>query len=72
MRSIEVDEYAATFSLHTKELEGSGTDVMLLINQKNETIDLEEMLYQAVHIDDPFVMKCKDCSQKVIEEDDEE
>jgi len=58
--------------LLTKELEESSDDVIFLIDQKNETIDLEEMLYQAVHIDDPFVMKCKDCSKNIIEADEEE
>jgi len=72
LRSIDVDEYIATFSWNPKELEESCNEVMFLINQKNETIDLEDMLYQAVHIDDPFIMKCKNCSKKIIEENVEE
>lgn len=60
-RPIHVDEYAAKFTLHPKELEDSSDEVLFLIDPKSETINIEDMLYQAVLLQEPFVKRCPSC-----------
>jgi uncharacterized metal-binding protein YceD (DUF177 family) len=61
VRPIEVEEYVAKFALDPKELEESDEEVLFLIDAKTGTIDVEEMLYQAVKLNDPFVVRCEEC-----------
>jgi uncharacterized metal-binding protein YceD (DUF177 family) len=58
LRNVHVENYVAKFTLDTQELADSSDEVLFLIDPKNETIDVEEMLYQAVLLQDPFVKRC--------------
>jgi uncharacterized metal-binding protein YceD (DUF177 family) len=64
IRPIYVEEYVAKFALDVKELEESDEEVLFLIDAKKGTINVEEMLYQAVKLQEPFVMKCEECEKK--------
>ena len=61
MRPISIEEYSAKFTFNTKEREESEEEVIFPIDKKSDTIDLEEMLYQAVKLEDPFVIECEEC-----------
>ena len=61
LRLIHVDTYSAKFTLRVQELEESLDEVLFLIDPKNETINVEEMLYQAVLLQEPFVKRCPKC-----------
>ncbi|GHW02320.1 hypothetical protein AGMMS50249_1060 [candidate division SR1 bacterium] len=62
-RLVKIPEYIAKYTLDKTEFEESTEDVVFMIDSKNETIDVEELLYQASHLDDPFVIKCPDCEK---------
>jgi uncharacterized metal-binding protein YceD (DUF177 family) len=61
LRPVFVDVYQAKFVLHMKELEESWEEVVFPIDNKSDTIDIEEMLYQAVKLQEPFVIMCPEC-----------
>ncbi|MDR2415211.1 MAG: hypothetical protein LBD75_00950 [Candidatus Peribacteria bacterium] len=61
IHSLHIDRYEAKFTLDPKELEESDEEVLFLIEGKNATINIEEMLYQAVMIQKPFVIRCEKC-----------
>ncbi|MDR0369081.1 MAG: hypothetical protein LBH96_00665 [Candidatus Peribacteria bacterium] len=74
LRPLHIEEYPAKFTLNPKELEDSSDEVLFLIHPKNETINIEEMLYQAVLLQEPFVKRCPSCEESFSkkERDDEE
>jgi uncharacterized metal-binding protein YceD (DUF177 family) len=43
-----------------------------LINDKDNSIDIEEMITQALLLNDPFVKRCPKCEKKIAETEDEE
>jgi uncharacterized metal-binding protein YceD (DUF177 family) len=61
IRSLHVEEYVAKFVLDPKELEESDEEVIFLIDKKGDTINVEEMLYQAIALQTPFVVRCEAC-----------
>jgi len=61
LRPLHVDQYQAKCTLNPKELEESTDEVLFLIDPKKETIDVEDMLYQAVLLQEPFVKRCPAC-----------
>jgi uncharacterized metal-binding protein YceD (DUF177 family) len=72
IRTITVDSYVAKFTLDCKEEENSDEEVLFPIDKKNDTIDVEEMLYQAVMFREPFVVSCEMCEKKEAEDNLEE
>lgn len=74
MREIRVPEYVAKYTLDKKEFEESEEDVLFLIDEKNQTIDVEELLYQVTISEDPFVLKCPECQEATayLEDDEDE
>ena len=42
------------------------------INSRDESIDIEEMLVQAIKLNEPIVYHCPVCAQKIAELPDEE
>lgn len=75
IRDINIPEYAARFveegSL-SKEEEESADEAILIINPKDETIDVTDMIVQAIVLNDPFVKRCDTCEKKLANMDDEE
>ena len=72
MREIRVPEYVAKYTLDKKEFEESEEDVLFLIDEKNQTIDVEELLYQVTISEDPFVLKCPECQEATADLEDDE
>lgn len=75
IREVTIPEYTvrfvATGSL-TKEEEESSEEAILYINEKDDTIDISDMVYQAVMLDDPFVKRCPACEKRLEAEEDDE
>ncbi|HCB51511.1 TPA: hypothetical protein DEP21_02960 [Patescibacteria group bacterium] len=74
-RAVEVENYTARFIIgeSNRKLEQENTDEeIFLIDSKNETIDVEDMLVQAVVLSEPIAKHCPDCAKKVSEMPDEE
>ena len=69
LRSVHVDVYSAKFTLRAQELDESTDEVLFLIDVKNETIDVEELLYQAIMLQEPFVKRCASCEKNLIEQE---
>lgn len=63
LRIIQVPEYAAKYTLDQEEFQESEEEVLLMIDAKNETIDLQELFYQVSHVEDPFVLRCPECER---------
>jgi uncharacterized metal-binding protein YceD (DUF177 family) len=70
VRPLHIQEYTAKFTLDVDEEQDSAEEVLLPIDRKNATITIEEMLYQAVKLQDPFVMRCAAC--ETVDNDEEE
>lgn len=70
-RKIYVPTYYAKY---VTELDPEGQDQedeILLIDTKNETINLEEVLYHAIKLEEPFVLRCENCESYLPQEEDE-
>jgi len=73
-REINIEEYAAKYTLNKEDFDESDEEVVLMIDPKKETIDLSEMLYQAIMFQTPFVLKCPECAmiENAIDEEEED
>jgi uncharacterized metal-binding protein YceD (DUF177 family) len=66
-RTVEIPQYTARFVINEeiKNLEQNQTDEeIFLINPKDESIDIEDMVVQAIRLQDPFVVRCSACQKK--------
>ena len=71
VRSLEIQDYVAKYVTEIDpEIQDAEQDV-LLIDMKNGVIDLEEMLYHAIQLEEPFVKRCSACECLPIIEDEE-
>lgn len=74
-REINIPEYTARFVVKgslTKEEEESAEEAILFINENDDTIDIADMVYQGILLNEPFVKRCKACEKKVADAEDEE
>ncbi|MEI6119118.1 MAG: YceD family protein [bacterium] len=76
MRSVDVPSYTARFVFEdeiTKKKESVETEeVVLYIDPKAETINIEDMVVQAILLNDPFVKRCDACTKRLETIDDED
>jgi len=77
VREIMVPEYSARFVTQwslSKDEEEASEEAILFINDKDDTIDISDMIYQAILLQDPFVKRCKACEARLskINDEDEE
>ena len=71
IRELEIENYVAKFVTEIEsEFQDKEQDV-LLIDMKNGVIDLEEMLYHAIQLEEPFVKRCSVCERLPVVEDEE-
>jgi uncharacterized metal-binding protein YceD (DUF177 family) len=76
-REVIVPEYGARFVIgeEMKKLEEETTDEeIFLIDARNETIDIEDMLIQAIRLQDPIILRCENCqkhAEKLPDDEDE-
>lgn len=56
-----------------KNEEQENTDEeIFLINARSESIDIQDMVVQAIKLQDPFIKRCTKCEKKLAEQDDDE
>jgi uncharacterized metal-binding protein YceD (DUF177 family) len=60
--------------LNKDEINYANDEVLFFIDEKTATINIEELIYQAIELETPFVLYCPDCAKKhenLLEEDEE-
>jgi uncharacterized metal-binding protein YceD (DUF177 family) len=63
-RKIEIQNYSSRFTLNKEEINYANDEVLFFIDEKTSTINIEEMIYQAIELETPFVLYCPDCAKK--------
>ena len=63
-RKIEIQWYSSRFTLNKDEINYANDEVLFFIDEKTVTINIEEMIYQAIELETPFVLYCPDCAKK--------
>lgn len=74
-RSIEIPSYTARFVFEDelkKKEEPESEEVIQFIDPKAETINIEDMVVQAILLADPFVKRCDTCTKRLENTNDEE
>lgn len=70
-RNIMIEGYIAKY-VTTLDPEGKDTEEdIMLIDIRNGVIDLEEMFYHAIQLQEPFIVHCPDCESLPMEEDED-
>jgi len=68
-RSVNIPSYVARFVFEdeiTKKKETSETEeVVMYIDPKVETINIEDMVVQSILLNDPFVKRCEPCTKRL-------
>ena len=63
-RKIEIQDYSSRFTLNKEEINYANDEVLFFIDEKTATINIEEMIYQAIELEKPIVLYCPDCAKK--------
>ena len=63
-RKIEIHWYSGRFTLNKEEINYANDEVLFFIDEKTATINIEEMIYQAIELERPIVLYCPDCAKK--------
>lgn len=74
-RIIEVPEYISRFVINEKikqEEQETSEEEIFVINDRDETIDVEPMIVQAIKLQDPFVNYCPKCEKELEKISDED
>ena len=75
MRSVDIPLYTARFVFEDevkKKEAPESEEVLFFIDSKSETINIEDMVVQAILLNDPFVKRCDDCTNRLASIDDDE
>lgn len=75
IRNVEIPLYISRFVLENKiseEEKIACEDPILIIDSKDETINIEDMILQAILLNDPFVKRCDFCSKRLENVDDDD
>lgn len=75
VREVAIDHYWAKFILgeENQKLEQEHSEEEVFpINPRDEGIDIEDMIVQAIRLDEPIVNHCAICAKKIAELPDEE
>ena len=62
-RKIEIHWYSSRFTLNKDEINYANDEVLFFIDEKTATINIEELIYQAIELETPFVLYCPDCAK---------
>ena len=62
-RKIEIQDYSSRFTLNKEEINYANDEVLFFIDEKTATINIEEMIYQAVELERPVVLYCPECAK---------
>ena len=74
-RDVAIPSYVARFVLSgdvTEKEKNESEEAILLIDPKSETINIEDMVVQAILLNEPFVKRCDACTKRLDKEDDED
>ena len=74
IRKININWYSSRFTINKDEINYANDEVLFFIDEKTATINVEEMIYQAIELETPVVLYCTDCAKKhenFTEEDEE-
>ncbi len=74
-RTVDVPEYVSRFVIseeRKKEEQDTTDEEIFVINARDESIDLEPMIVQAIRLQDPFVKHCSVCEKEATNDNDEE
>jgi uncharacterized metal-binding protein YceD (DUF177 family) len=74
-REITIPEYTARFVLEdsiTQEEKDAAEEAILFIDPSGETIDIQEMITQAILLNEPFVKRCPACEKRLEKESNDE
>ncbi len=75
IRSVHVPLYTGRFVFEdeiAKKEAPESDEVLFYIDSKSETINIEDMVVQAILLDDPFVKRCAACTKRLASLDDDE
>lgn len=75
MRKVDVPSYTGRFVFEDevkKKEAPESEEVLFFIDSKAETINIEDMVVQAILLNDPFVKRCDACTKRLENTDDEE
>ncbi len=75
LRSVYVPSYTARFIFEDevkKKEAPESEEVLLFIDSKAETINIEDMVAQSILLNDPFVKRCDACTKRLASVDDED
>lgn len=62
-RDVEIEDYMGKYVLESNASEDKEEEI-LLIDAKNGVIDLSELVYHAVQLQEPFVKYCPNCQKE--------
>lgn len=75
IRSVHIPVYTGRFvfedDVKKKEVPES-EEVLFYIDSKAETINIEDMVVQAILLDEPFVKRCDACNKRLVSIDDDD
>lgn len=74
-RDVEIPSYTARFVFDKDISEKEKTEseeALLYIDPKDETINIEDMVVQAILLNDPFVKRCPKCAKRLEAAGDDE
>ena len=73
-KEIDIHWYSSRFTMNKEEKDYANDEVLFFIDKLKYTIDIEEMVYQAIMIETPFVKYCPECAKnhEILKEDDTE
>ncbi len=75
LRSVKIPSYTVRFIFESdaaKEEKSESEEAVLFIDDKDETINIEDMVVQAILLNDPFVKRCDDCTKRLDETSDDD
>jgi uncharacterized metal-binding protein YceD (DUF177 family) len=75
MRKVDVPLYTGRFVFEDevkKKEAPESEEVLFFIDSKAETINIEDMVVQAILLNDPFVKRCDACTKRLESIDDED
>ena len=76
MRSVDIPLYTARFvfedDVAKKKEPTESEEVVFHIDSKSETINIEDMVVQAILLNDPFVKRCEKCTKRLEASNDDD
>jgi uncharacterized metal-binding protein YceD (DUF177 family) len=66
-RKVDIEEYSAKF--HVKIDPSDESDEPVFLIDKNENIDIKDMLIQSIVLEEPFIKKCQKCQKEDTDEE---